>query len=63
MPFQSKKQVRWMFANDPEMAKEWASKTKDFKALPEKVRRKKKLKKRKQALYDLWLSALIGKTG
>jgi hypothetical protein len=23
MPFKSKKQERWMWANDPEMAREW----------------------------------------
>ncbi len=26
MPFQSAKQERWMFANKPEMAKDWAKK-------------------------------------
>ena len=25
MPFVSKKQARWLFANKPRMAKEWAS--------------------------------------
>jgi hypothetical protein len=35
MPFQSKAQQRWMFANHPDMAKEWAEKT-DFSKLPDK---------------------------
>jgi hypothetical protein len=26
MPFKSKKQMKWMFANKPAMAKKWASK-------------------------------------
>jgi hypothetical protein len=34
MPFQSKAQQRWMFANHPDMAKEWAEKT-DFSKLPD----------------------------
>ncbi len=37
MPFKSKAQQRWMFANKPRMAKRWAKETKDIKALPEKV--------------------------
>jgi hypothetical protein len=37
MPFVSQKQEKWMWANKPEMAKEWASKTPDIKSLPEKV--------------------------
>ncbi len=42
MPFESKAQMRWMFAKKPEMAKEWAAHTPDTKDLPEK---KKKVKK------------------
>ena len=34
-PFQSKAQSRFMFAQHPKMAKEWASKT-DYSHLPEK---------------------------
>ena len=34
MPFKSKAQAKWMFANKPKMAKEWASKTPSFKKLP-----------------------------
>ena len=37
MPFASKKQVRWMFANHPRMARRWADHTPDLKKLPEKV--------------------------
>lgn len=37
MPFKSKQQMKWMFANKPEMAQEWADKTKNTKKLPEKV--------------------------
>jgi len=36
MPFESKKQAKWMFTNKPNMAKEWATKTPSIKALPEK---------------------------
>jgi len=41
VPFVSKKQQRWMFANKPEMAKEWAAET-DFSKLPEKAKKKVK---------------------
>ena len=37
MPFVSKAQRRWMYANKPKMAKEWESKTKG-KKLPEHVK-------------------------
>ena len=37
MPFKSKAQQRFMFAEHPKMAKEWADKTPDIKVLPEKV--------------------------
>jgi hypothetical protein len=36
MPFKSKAQQRWMFATNPEKAREWADETKDIKSLPEK---------------------------
>jgi hypothetical protein len=44
MPFTSKKQQRFMFATQPEVAKEMASKMskKDFKDLPEMSKSKKK---------------------
>jgi hypothetical protein len=34
MPFKSKAQMRWMFANHPEMAKRWAHETPDMKHPP-----------------------------
>ena len=37
MPFKSKAQAGFMFANHPEVAKEFASKTPSIKALPNKV--------------------------
>lgn len=36
MPFKSKVQQRYMFANHPEIAKEWAAKTPNMKKLPER---------------------------
>lgn len=46
MPFKSKKQQRFLFANNPKVAKEFASKTRDFKNLPEQVKAvKRKIKK------------------
>jgi hypothetical protein len=44
MPFTSKKQQRFMFASNPEVAKEMAGKMskKDFKDLPEMSKSKKK---------------------
>jgi hypothetical protein len=42
MPFKSKKQAKWMFANKPGMAKEWASVTPSIKKLPNKVKKGKK---------------------
>jgi len=43
MPFKSKAQQRYMYAKHPKLAKEFSEKTKSFKSLPEKV--KKKVKK------------------
>jgi hypothetical protein len=37
MPFKSQAQMRLLYAKYPKMAKEWASKTPNVKALPEKV--------------------------
>lgn len=41
MPFKSKAQQGFMFAKHPKLAKEMASKTKNMKKLPKKVKRKK----------------------
>lgn len=37
MPFSSRAQARYLYANEPEVAKEFASHTKSIKALPDKV--------------------------
>lgn len=39
-PFKSKAQQRKLFATNPKVAKEFASKTKSYKKLPEKVKKK-----------------------
>ncbi len=49
MPFKSKAQARWMYANKPKMAAEWEDKTDKMvkggiKALPDKVKSKHKTK-------------------
>jgi hypothetical protein len=36
MPFRSKSQQKWMFANKPKMAKQWAKETPNINALPDK---------------------------
>lgn len=40
MPFKSKAQRRWMYANDPEMAKKWEKETPKDSNLPEKKKKK-----------------------
>lgn len=42
MPFTSKSQARFMFAKHPDIAKEFAAKTRSIKALPERVGKKKR---------------------
>lgn len=44
MPFKSQSQARYMFALKPELAKEFAAKTKSIAALPNKVGEAKKKK-------------------
>lgn len=41
MPFKSKAQAKFLFANKPELAKEFASKTKNIKKLPNRTRKSK----------------------
>ena len=41
MPFKSQAQRKWMFANEPAMAKKWAKHTPKGKKLPKRVKRKK----------------------
>jgi hypothetical protein len=43
MPFKSKAQQRYLFAKEPKVAREFAAKTKDFKSLPERVGKKRKV--------------------
>lgn len=45
VPFRSKRQMRWMFANHPDMAERWAKETPNEKSLPEKAKPRKKRKK------------------
>lgn len=40
MPFVSKSQRKWMYANDPKMAEEWEKHTPKGKKLPSKVKKK-----------------------
>ena len=42
MPFKSKQQAKWMFANHPQMARQWANVTPSLKTLPTKVEPEKK---------------------
>jgi hypothetical protein len=42
MPFKSRSQARYLFAKEPEVAREFASKTKSIKSLPDKVKKKNK---------------------
>jgi hypothetical protein len=41
MPFKSKAQQKYLYANNPKVAKEFAKETKNFKKLPNKVKKKK----------------------
>lgn len=50
MPFKSKAQMGWMFANHPEMAKRWAEHTPNIKRLPEKVHKKLRKKRKRKHL-------------
>jgi len=45
MPFKSKSQMRFLYAKHPEVAKEFAEKTKSIAKLPEKKEKFSKLKK------------------
>lgn len=46
MPFQSKAQRRWMYANKPELAKEFEKETTDAKALPNRLHPKTNTRRR-----------------
>jgi hypothetical protein len=45
MPFKSKAQEKWMWANDPKMAEKWEEHTPKGTKLPKKVRKKNGSKK------------------
>lgn len=47
MPFKSQAQRRWMYANKPEMARQWESETPKSKSLPERAKKKSKPKPKK----------------
>mgnify|MGYP003657561184 CR=1 FL=1 len=55
MPFKSEKQRKWMYANDPEMAKKWEKDTPKGKKLPQKKlpQKKSKANEAKQTLVDM----------
>jgi len=40
MPFKSRAQERWMWANNPKMAAEWEAATPKGKKLPSRVKKK-----------------------
>ena len=40
MPFKSKAQEKWMWANDPKMAEKWEEHTPKGKKLPAKLKKK-----------------------
>ena len=45
-PFTSKAQMRYLYSQHPKVAKEFASKTKNIKALPNKAQQEKALKRK-----------------
>ena len=47
MPFQSKAQQRYMFANMPATADRWAHETPDIKGLPQHKKQEPKKKRRR----------------
>ncbi len=60
MPFKSKAQQRWMFANEPAMAKRWADHTPSFKSLPARAGKgKKKKKSRTKRGFDMEVVARL----
>ena len=40
-PFKSEAQKKWMYANNPTMAKKWEAETPKGKKLPKRVKKKK----------------------
>ncbi len=62
MPFDSKRQARWMFANKPEMARTWAAHTPSMSALPEKKTKKHKKRAQVEDLGALFARELFNKS-
>lgn len=50
MPWRSKRQMRWMYANAPRMAEKWKGETTNIEGLPEKVPPRTERDRRKEAL-------------
>ena len=49
MPFQSKAQMRYLYANRPDIAQRWSAHyTQDVKSLPEKKKKIKIVKRKKK---------------
>ncbi len=46
MPFKSERQRRYMWANEPEVARRWADEAKEAKASPKKASPKKRVRRR-----------------
>lgn len=44
MPFESKAQQKWMYANKPDMAEKWQRHTPNSELLPDRIHDKKKKK-------------------
>jgi hypothetical protein len=53
MPFQSRLQMRWMFANHPQMAQQWAEETPNVRALPVRAPKVRAPRAKKPSLQDL----------
>lgn len=62
MPFKSKRQMRYLFATKPKMAKRWAKHTKNIKGLPEKVTKEGKYSLRlDHILNEPWPSVSLAR--
>jgi hypothetical protein len=46
-PFKSESQRKWMYANDPKMAKRWEKETPKGKQLPKKAKAQSKMAKKR----------------
>jgi len=51
MPFKSQKQRAWMYANKPEMAKEWETHTPKGIKLPDHIKEAFKMARRKRKKF------------